>query len=267
MKKVLITGLIAISLLAGACQKAGETGNSAKKDAPAPETKKADDGFVASEDGTAKGTPESGKANVQGKVLYNDQPVEGIEVKLCEKFSTFSGCGGETFTSKTDKDGEYLIANVAPREYQGLIVRVFDTKSFVFASNRFGISASKYKIEADTTFFAPKTNLFKSDIKVQNPKKNAKIDAKEFEITWDAYEGAAYYKIGMYASDPKVTSPYVNEKVDGTSFKGDKPLTNGEYRLKIDAFNANDVKLSELPEDLKFTITGGDEKPAENESK
>ncbi len=118
--------------------------------------------------------------------MFNEKAVENIEVKLCEKFSTFSGCGGETFTSKTDKDGEYLIANVNPKEYQGLIVKVFDTKMYVFASNRFGITASKYKIEADKTFFAPDTNLYKSDIKITSPKAKAKVDAKALEITWEA---------------------------------------------------------------------------------
>lgn len=265
MKKISVTILLALALFAGGCDKlkekaAGNSGSDKKE--PTPATQVSEDGFVASGTGTEKAKPDAGKANVQGKVMFNEKPVEGIEVKLCEKFSTFSGCGGETFTSKTDKDGEYLIANVKPNEYQGLIVKVFDTKMYVFASNRFGITASKYKIETDQTFFAPDTNLYKSDLKATSPKEKAKVDAKAFEITWEAYEGAAYYKLGMYSSDPKTTSPYVNEKVEGTSFKGEKPLTNGEYRLKIDAFNANDVKLSELPEDVKFTITGGEEKPA-----
>ena len=262
MKKTSVIFLIAFALFIAACDKSGDKsgGNfeTTTTDKPTPATQVSEDGFVASGTGTEKAKPDAGKANIQGKVSFNEKPVEGIEVKLCEKFSTFSGCGGETFTSKSDKNGEYLIANVAPKEYQGLIVSVFDTKSYVFASNRFGITASKYKIEADKTFFAPDTNLFKSDIKVESPKAKAKIDAKDLEFKWEAYEGAAYYKLGMYSSDPKTTSPYVNEKVEGTSFKGEKSLINGEYRLKIDAFNANDVKLAELPEDIKFTITGGE---------
>src|SRR5687767_15206502 len=73
--------------------------------------------------------------NVQGKVLYNNGPVENIEVKLCETFSRFlSGCGGQTYTAKTDKDGDFVITNVPPKEYQGLTVRVFDTDSYVFRS-------------------------------------------------------------------------------------------------------------------------------------
>ena len=66
--------------------------------------------------------------NVQGKVLYNNAPVENIRVTLCETFSRFlSGCGGKTYTVKTDKDGDFLIANLEPKEYEGLIVYIFDT--------------------------------------------------------------------------------------------------------------------------------------------
>lgn len=276
MRKTFVIFLCAAALALAACGSRSapnaETNsalakNDSKTAATTPATAKTEDGFVASETGTEKAKPESGKANVQGKVLFNEKPVEGIEVKLCEKFNSFSGCTGEQLTTKTDAGGEYLIANVTPKIYEGLLVRVFQTKGYVFASNRFGITAAKYKIEPDQTFFAPATNLFKSDLKAQNPKPNAKVDAKDFEIKWDAYPEAAYYKFGMYAKDVKTTSPYVNEKTEGTSFKVEKPLTNGEYRLKIDAFNANDVKLAELAEDIKFTVTGGTESAEGNSNK
>jgi hypothetical protein len=131
----------------------------------------------------------------------------------------------------------------------------------IFASSRFGITAAKYKIEPDTTFFAPKTNLYKADLKVQNPKPNGKVDAKDLEFKWDAYPDAAYYKFGMYSKNPKVTAPYVNEQTDATSFKADKPLTDGDYNLKVEAFNANDVKLAET-QFITFKVTGGEPAPA-----
>src|SRR5215213_3076496 len=69
--------------------------------------------------------PAPGTGNVQGKVLYNGAPVENIEVKLCETFSRFlSGCGGKIYTAKSDKDGDFVITNVPPKEYEGLTVRV-----------------------------------------------------------------------------------------------------------------------------------------------
>ena len=264
MKKILLI-LLAFSLIfAVSCAKEGANTalttnvNSTAKNAAAnsntPATTKIDDGFVPSESGTEKMKPESGKANVQGKVMFNGKPVEGIEVKICEKFSQYiGGCSGENFTSKTDANGEYVIANIAPKIYESILVRVFKTKNFIFATKSYGISSAKYKIEADKTFFAPETNLYKDDLKVQNPKLNAKIDAANFELKWDTYPDAAYYKFGFYPTEISVTSPYINEKVEGTNFKIEKPLPAGEYSLKMEAFNAADIKLADTGDQIKFT--------------
>lgn len=273
MKKTLLVLVVAVAFSAIACEQKNTTQgnttqtntNADKKDTnKTPGTQLSKDGYVTSETGTEKEKPEAGKANVQGKALFNEKPAAGVEAKLCEKFSTFMGCSGQQYSTKTDENGEYLFKNVEPKDYQGLIVKVFNTPSYIFAAQSFGITAAKYKIEADKTFFAPATNLFKSDLKAQNPKSNAKVDAKTLEIKWDAYPEAAYYKFGLYPKESKVTSPYINEKVEGNTFKIEKPLVNGEYRLKIDAYNANDIKLSQLNEDVKFNVTGGEELPAAN---
>lgn len=275
MKKTSLVLLIAIASFAFACKTTtttttstntstdkGNTTTEKKDSAKQPGTLVSKDGYVASETGTEKEKPEAGKANVQGKALYNEKAAAGVEVKLCEKFNTFMGCSGQQYTTKTDESGEYLFKNVEPKDYEGLLVKVFNSPSYIFAAQSLGISAAKYKIEADKTFFAPSTNLFKSDLKAQNPKSNAKVDAKNFEIKWDAYPDAAYYKFGLYPKEIKVTSPYINERSDTNTFKVEKPLVNGEYRLKVEAFNANDVKLSQLNDDIKFNVTGG-EMPAD----
>lgn len=266
MRKILLVFLIVTTTFAIACKQEATQSNTPKTSPTAdkkPGTQLTKDGYVPSEIGTEKEKPEAGKGNVQGKALFNEKPAPGVEAKLCEKFNTITGCSGQQYTTKADENGEYLFKNVEPKDYEGLLVRVFNTPSYVFAAQSLGISAARYKIEADKTFFAPVTNLFKSDIKAQNPKANAKVDAKTLEVKWDAYPDAAYYKIGLYPKEIKVTSPYINFKVEGASFKVDKPLTNGEYRLKIDAFNANDIKLSQLNDDVKFTVTGGEEMPAD----
>jgi hypothetical protein len=269
MKKLSVILLSVCVLFFAACEatKSGdtdETSNSTNSESKTPPTTKVKDGFVVSEDGTAKETPESGKANIQGKVLYNEKPAANVEVKLCEKFSTFSGCSGEEYKTKTDDNGEYLLKNVDPKVYDGLLAKVFETRMYIFAARSFGISSAKYKIDADTTFFAPPTNLFKSDMKVENLKANAKIEINGYEIKWDKYEDAAYYKFGLYADEASVISPYINEKVEAESIKIEKPMEPGKYRFKLEAYNANDIKLSQLKEDIEFTITGSSE-PKEGE--
>src|SRR5205085_1964975 len=182
--------------------------------------------------GAEKEKPAAGKGNLQGRVLYNERPAEGIEVKLCEKYSQFlGGCGGETLTAKTDAQGEYLIKNITPKIYEGLIVKVFNTDYYVFATSGI-ISAAKYKIEEGKTFFASDTNLFKQDLKLASPKAGSKIDANNIEIKWEAYPEAAYYKFSLYADDSTGAATeydYINRRVDGVSYVLDKPLSPGTY--------------------------------------
>ncbi|HEV7842068.1 MAG TPA: hypothetical protein VGO69_00150, partial [Pyrinomonadaceae bacterium] len=166
--------------------------------------------------------------------------------------------GGETFVTKTDSNGEYLIKDVPPRIYEGLIVKVFDTNYYVFATSGI-VQTAKYRIEADKTFFAPDTQLFKQDLKLLSPKAGSKIGGSNIEVKWDAYPDAAYYKFSIYADSStgaKTEYDYINKRVDGLSYALDKPLSPGSYTCKVEAYNSNDIELSESSDDIKFTVTG-----------
>lgn len=208
------------------------------------------------ESGVEKVKPAPGTGNVQGRVLFNGKPVENIDVKLCETFNRFlGGCGGQTYTARTDKDGDYVITNVPPKVYEGLMARVFDTDSYIFATTGIGgLSASKYEVNADKTLFVTPTNLYKGDLKILNPKAGAKVSAQNLDLKWEAYPDAAYYKFSIYPEEASVTSPYVNERVEATSFTIDKPLEKGTYRWQVSAYNSADKKLSESSDEIKFTI-------------
>lgn len=208
------------------------------------------------EAGVEKAKPAAGTGNVQGKVLYNSQPVENIEVKLCETFNRFmGGCTGQAYTVRTDKAGEYLFTNVAPKTYEALTARVFDTDSYVFATSGIaGISAAKYDVAADKTFFVTSIHLFKGDLKTLNPKAGTKVSAQGLELKWEPYPDATYYKFSIYPDDSSITSPYTNERVETTSFALEKPLEKGTYRWRVDAFNKDNRKLSESADDIKFTV-------------
>src|SRR5215470_4267172 len=202
--------------------------------------------------GIEKVKPAPGTGNVQGKVLYNGNPVENIDVRLCETFSRFlSGCGGKIYTAKTDKDGDFVITNVPPKEYEGLTVRVFDTDSYVFATTGIaGISSAKYNVVADKTLFVAPTHLFKADLKILNPKAGSTVSGPDLELKWEAYPNAAYYKFTLYPDNHQVTPPYVNQRVDDASFKVNKTLEKSTYRFKVEAFNSSDKKLSESSDDI-----------------
>ncbi len=207
--------------------------------------------------GVEKVKPAPGTGNVQGQVFYNSKPAENIEVKLCETFNQyFGGCGGKTYTARTDKEGEYVITNLEPKIYEGLLARVFETDSSVFATTGLaGISSTKYEVAADQTLFITPTHLFKSDLKLVHPKAGSKVSSQNLELKWEAYPDASYYKFSIFAEDAAATSPYVGERVDATSFAIDKPLSKGTHRWQVTAYNEADKKLAESSRNIKFTIT------------
>jgi hypothetical protein len=233
-----------------------DNGNAAKTNKEGSQPNK--DGTIPSGIGVEKEKPAAGKANVQGKAFYNEKPAAGVAVKLCSTFSQYvGGCGGDTYTAKTDDDGEYLIKDVTPGMYEGLTVQVFETPFYVFATSGF-VSAAKYNIEEGKTYFAPDTHLFKNDVKLVNPKAGSKVAAAGLEVKWDAYPDAAYYKYSIHAdtaSGAVTDYDHINKRVDGTSVSLDKPLAPGTYTAKVEAFNANDRKLSQTSQDMKFTVT------------
>jgi hypothetical protein len=260
-KGFIVTALLLIALGSG-CKSSVDKGRGSanNSNAKTSSVKPDDQSIIHSGAGEEKEKPAAGKANVQGKVLYNEKPAANIDVKLCEKFNQyFGGCSGQTFSAKTDASGEYLIKNVPPGIYEGLTAKVFDTPYYVFATSGF-VASAKYKIEADETFFAPDSNLFKNDLKLVSPKAGVKLEATNIEVKWESYTDAAYYKFSINAdssSGAQTNYDYINKRTDGTSYVLDKPLTAGTYTCTVTAYNGNDIKLAESPSDIKFTVTGG----------
>ncbi len=267
--KLLLACAGSAALLSLACGGIGKLGSNtsstsnasnttANANAPRADASNSSDTAPA-ETGVEKVKPAPGTGNVQGKVLYNGKAAPNIDVKLCEKFNQFfGGCSGKTYTAKTDAEGDYVITNVPPATYEGLMARVFDTDSFIFATTGIGgLSSAKYEVAADKTLFVRPTHLFKSDLKVLNPKAGSKVSVQGLELKWQDYPDAAYYKLSLYPSEMSVTSPYIGQRVEATTLAVDKPLPKGEYRIQLEAFNDSDEKLAESARDLKFTVTDG----------
>lgn len=236
---------------------AGPANTAANTTANSSDAEPNEDGTIPSGTGVEKEKPAAGKGNVQGKAFFNEQPAVGVDVKLCKTFNQYiGGCSGDTFTAKTDVAGEYLIKNVPPGIYEGLTVRVFNTQYYVFATSGI-MSAAKYDIVADKTYFAPDSHLFKNDLKVSSPKAGSKVAAEGIEVKWEPYTDAAYYKFSIHpesSSGGEADYDYINKRVDDVSFTLDKPLTAGTYRIAVTAYNINDRKLAQSSDDIKFTV-------------
>ncbi len=99
---IVFTGLLLLVAIGTGC-KSSVTKSANNSNAKTSAAKPDDQGIIHSGTGEEKEKPAADKANVQGKVFYNEKPVANIEVKLCEKFSQYvGGCSGQTFTVKTD---------------------------------------------------------------------------------------------------------------------------------------------------------------------
>lgn len=250
------TAVLALALVTTGCGGDGDAGGGETSDsvASSSDADAASGGEVV--EGVERSKPAPGTGNVQGEVHYNGKPVAGIEVTLCEEFNRFgSGCGGASFTATTDSTGTYVITGVPPKKYGALLAKVFDTDSYVFATTGItGLSSETYDVTADRTLFMRPTNLFRSDLKVSNPKAGSTVSAQGLALAWESYPDAAYYKFSLFPDSASVVSPYIAYRVDSNAFAVAKPLTPGEYRIEVEAYNAGDVKLAESDDDLRFQV-------------
>src|SRR5437763_8195449 len=125
-KGLIVATMLLFAIVLG-CKSSGNnnnTPNSNKASSSNSDAKPDDKGVIRAGTGEKKEKPAAGKANVQGKVFFNSAGAPNIEVKLCEKFNQFLGwCQGQTYTTKTESNGEYLIKDVPPGIYEGLIAK------------------------------------------------------------------------------------------------------------------------------------------------
>src|SRR5260370_34390953 len=100
-KALIISLFLLVTVMCG-CKAAQEktSGPASNSNATASSAKPDQEGVIHSGTGDEKQKSAAGKANVQGKVFYNEKPAPNIEVKLCETFNQyFGGCGGQTFSN------------------------------------------------------------------------------------------------------------------------------------------------------------------------
>lgn len=251
-RRRLTVAALAILVVTAACGGGGDKDGAASS--------KTDEGGKASsasaEKQVQKEAPADGTGNIQGSVHYNDAVVAGIKVMLCEKFSRFiGGCSGAQYEATTADDGVYVVADVKPGEYEGLLVSVFDTDQVQFVTSGL-VSAKTYSVKAGKTLFVDRTHLFKSDLNVTSPASGGQVAAEGLSIAWDAYADAAHYELSIQSEEPTEPSPVTGQRVSGTSFIPPKALNAGSYRVLVSAFNAKGRKLAENPSGYVFTVTG-----------
>jgi formylglycine-generating enzyme required for sulfatase activity len=202
--------------------------------------------------------PQPGKAGAAGRVLWNNQPVRGLAVKICTHYSPFGGCSGKEYTSKTDPQGVFVFENVTPNPYY-LLVHAIDVDGWFFQRLA---NAWSYASPITTSLTAGQARVFedmhiwKYDLKGGSAKPGEKPDRETATLSWKAYPGAAYY--GVYIGEQQLGEPG-GERANGNSITVTKPPVCKWW--KIEAFNAQGIKIAQS-DYLDFgVLCGGAAKP------
>ena len=204
--------------------------------------------------------PQSGKANVVGRVLWNQEPVADTEVRLCQgTYSSFGSidCMGTEVSTTTDDAGIYTFANEPPGQYV-IIVHGIDTDNwFIFqridpngAYQSFLNSAepTKFDLVAGQTLAINDMSIYKFDLELASPA-NMELFRENPTLTWNAYPGAAYYGLSIgYVS--------AAEKVLTNSLELKGLLPDCDYHWKVDAYNALGEKISVARIGTTFIMLG-----------
>jgi hypothetical protein len=245
---------LGLLLLAG-CGSSGSSRTSSN-DGKDTETPKPVKPAVVSDPEDAKLAPQrkppAGKGNAIGRVLYDGKGAPNIEVQLCEEIRLMGGCSGRSYNAKTNKDGFYVIDKVQPGDY-ALAVRVFDSDKFLYPTQGV-MSAAKYKVAMNESLAVPSVNLWKVDLKPLTPKNGTTVKTDKPQLSWKAYPGAANYKVSV---TPKQGGAALNTvETSETATAPEKSLLNGEYQWRVEAYNAEGTKISELPNPATFKVAG-----------
>jgi hypothetical protein len=194
--------------------------------------------------------PAEGKGNVFGEIRWNGAGASDLDVLLCADFSSFSGCGGEEFLTKTDGQGQYLFKDITPGVY-ALSVKVFNSDDWLYISSGI-LSSAEFKVEAGKTLTVGIQNIFKLDVKPQAPSNGSKVASDEVLLDWQDYPSADYYKVSMYPDEGDAI--LIEKRVNESALQVDLLPVSCGYRWSIEVFNSDRIKIAETAESFDFVV-------------
>jgi hypothetical protein len=202
--------------------------------------------------------PAAGTGNVAGKVLWNDQPVPGAEVKLCAEVKILGGCEGLELRGTTDQEGRYFFANVPPGEYV-FLARIPGEETWTYRVKF--MTPIKETVREGETLIIKGLSTIKSDLKLIIPMDKAEIETTTPILEWEAYPEAAYYEVDfqyetlnifLLSGDQGRTE---EPKLD-VSTTLPKPLQPGKYSWRVNAYNAHHTLIAKSKHYYHFVVTG-----------
>jgi uncharacterized RDD family membrane protein YckC len=198
------------------------------------------------QEAAATQAPASGAGQVVGRILWNDQPLAGVTVKLCSDWSMFGGCKGTEYETVSGDDGRYTFDNIPAGEYS------FITKMPGQANETMWIGGS-VEVKVGETYTVRDADVIKYDLKLASPGNNTTLTTNTPTLEWAAYPGAAYYKV--YVASRKTYDAVVSfERSAANTYAIQKALETGDYYWSIHAYNANGTKIAESKGSFDFTV-------------
>jgi hypothetical protein len=174
----------------------------------------------------AIGLPLSG--NVEGVVLWNEQPVPGAHVYATSEYSFQSIHYGD---ARADADGHFTIRNVPPGQKY---LYAFGTRSEYWVS-----AVTPFTMPPDTGVVAPPTYLCKG-FDASSPARDAIVTTKRPTLAWPSYPTAVDYAVRVLRDGERsfiFSRGDRDAHVTATSVAVDIDLPNGSYNWRVDAFN------------------------------
>jgi len=196
--------------------------------------------------------PASGTGGVYGRLLWNGEPVEGIQVKLCDEIKFIGGCEGAEYPTVTDIDGVYAILNVPPGSY-GLTYRALDADTWYFVTSGI-LNAKDFEVAADQMINVGDHHTVRLDLVILTPAKDERLSTARPTIRWESYPAAAYYELTFHAE--RGGSLIHGLKLTDTSYALDRDLQTCDYSFNIEVYNAQGIMIAENDGWHRFKIGG-----------
>jgi hypothetical protein len=186
--------------------------------------------------------PAPGMANVAGRIFWNDEPVDGLGLILCDAIDLVSGCIGTFFEARTDENGIYLFTNIAPGEYE-LAVETLDFEHLFLVTAGLESGVRKHSLKADATLRIPDQSIFNFNLTMISPEENEVVTLARPVLEWQAYPDAAYYRVFLQQENGVIILK--GEETSTSSITPAVDLKTCGYAWQVEAYNTSGTKIAE----------------------